>query len=194
MGLLYPFPEGEQSTARIPAPGVVEHMIRAVFRRREVADRLAILDRDAGALPCPEAREAARRVAAEVRATLRASQRSNIPGNSGAESCRCRRDGDAAGPGAVASRPRSAAPAQRPVTGSPPSGGLPLALASASASKAFSPRRRARALISSGLPSASSRPRRRSASPSSRPRSVARSSATSSTSPDLRTRPPSSMR
>ena len=84
MGLLYPVPEGEQSTARIPAPGVVEHMIRAVFRRREVADRLAILDRDAGALPCPEAREAARRVAAEVRATLRASQRSNIPGNSGA--------------------------------------------------------------------------------------------------------------
>lgn len=53
------------------------------LRRREVADCLAILDRDAAALPCPEARKAARRAAEEVRAALPSGHLSNSPANSG---------------------------------------------------------------------------------------------------------------
>ncbi|MDN3563532.1 hypothetical protein ACFQY5_39605 [Paeniroseomonas aquatica] len=55
------------------------------LRRKEVADCLAILNRDAAALPDPAEREAARRAAEEVRDALGAPHPSASPLNSGSE-------------------------------------------------------------------------------------------------------------
>jgi hypothetical protein len=55
----------------------------ATLRRKEVADCLAILDRDAAALSDPAEREVARRAAEEVRDALHAPHPSASPLNSG---------------------------------------------------------------------------------------------------------------